>query len=88
MLSMATNNCRGFDFTKPSNINGSLLNCNVVFIREHWLLDSQLLQLGTINKKFSSQATCGFDSSEIVTRCPWGGCAILRKSDLSARVEA
>jgi len=86
-LSIATYNCRGFNFTKSSYINGLLSDCDILLIQEHWLCESQLLQLININMHFSSHAVCGFDSTEVLSGRPYGGCAILWRSDIMARVE-
>lgn len=87
MLSIATYNCRGFNFTKSNYINALLSNCDVLFLQEHWLSDSQLPQLSNLNVDFSAHAICGFDSTEILTGRPYGGCAILWRSDISARIQ-
>ena len=87
MLSIATFNCRGFNFTKSSYIDRLLSSCDVLFLQEHWLSDSQLFQLGKININFSSHAICGFDNNEVLSGRPYGGCAILWRSDILVRVE-
>ena len=87
MLSIATYNCRGFNFTKSNYINAVLPKCDVLFLQEHWLSDSQLPQLSNLNVDFSAHAISGFDSTEILAGRPYGGCAILWRSDISARIQ-
>jgi Reverse transcriptase (RNA-dependent DNA polymerase)/Endonuclease/Exonuclease/phosphatase family len=87
-LSVMSYNCRGFNFVKSSYINNLLLNCDILFVQEHWLSDKQLPDLNHINAHFLSHAVCGFDNSEVLIGRPYGGCAILWRSDIQARVES
>ena len=53
-LSVMSYNCRGFNFVKSSYINNLLLNCDILFVQEHWLSDKQLPDLNHINEHFLS----------------------------------
>jgi len=86
-LSIGSYNFRGFNFVKSGFINSLLLECDILFIQEHWLSDKQLLDLNKINTQFLSHAVSGFDNSEIISGRPFGGCAILWRSDIRARIE-
>jgi exonuclease III len=87
-LSVMSYNCRGFIFVKSSYINNLLLNSDVLFVQQHWLSDKQLPDLNHINAHFLSHAVCGFDNSEVLIGRPYGGCSILWRSDIQARVES
>jgi hypothetical protein len=52
-------------------------------LQQHWLSDDQISILGQINDKFSFAGTSGFDGSDVSSGRPFGGCAILWRSDLS-----
>ena len=86
-LSIATYNCHGFNFTKTLYINNILTSCDVLFIQEHWLSSSQLSHIDHINSYFLCHAVSGFDNSEVLSGRPYGGCAILWRSDMVARVD-
>jgi len=87
-LSIVSYNCRGFNSAKSEYINNLLLNYDILFLQEHWLSDNQLSDLNLLNVKFLSHAVCGFDNKEVLLGRPYGGCAILWRSDLRARVES
>ena len=86
-LSIVSYNCRGFNSVKSGFLNSLLLRCDILFIQEHWLSDKQLSDLNQINTQFLCHAVCGFDNSDILSGRPYGGCAILWRSDLRARIE-
>ena len=87
-MSNVTYNCHGFKFTKTLYINNILTNCDVLFIQDHWLSSSQLSQIDHINyPNFLCHAVSGFDNSEVLSGRPYGGCAILWRSDMVSRVD-
>ena len=86
-LSIVSYNCRGSNLVKSCFINSLLLKCDNFFIQEHWLSDKQLLDLNQINTQFLSPAVCDFDNSDVLLGRPYGGCAILWRSDIRARIE-
>ena len=78
-----TLNSRGFNSSNPPFINDLLLCSDIMFLREHWLSDSQLPILGDLNSDFLAIAISGFDCDHILQGQgrPFGGYAIfLRKS--------
>jgi hypothetical protein len=87
LLSVPTYNCRGFNFTKTLYINNLLTHCDVFFIQEHCLAESQISLLDQINSNFLCCAVSSFDNSEVLAGRPFGGCAILWRSDIVASVE-
>ena len=52
-------------------------------LQEHWLADEQLCVLGDISDLFLYTGVSGFDSVDVLSGRPYGGCAILWRSDLS-----
>ena len=56
-------------------------------LQEYWLSDSQLAELGHINSCYLFHGTCGFYNSDVLSGRPYGGCAILWRSDIAAVVE-
>jgi hypothetical protein len=59
----------------------------VVFLQEHGLSEGQLSYLGDIDSNYLFNAVSGFDSSKVLSGRPYGGCAILWRSDLNADVK-
>ena len=51
-VSVCSFNLRGFNFVKREYTRKLLLQCDVLFLQEHGLVDSQLFELGSINKNF------------------------------------
>jgi len=48
-FSIGSYNCRGFIAERRVYIRSLLSNLSVLFVQEHWLSDSQLALLGTLN---------------------------------------
>ena len=84
---MIQDNSRQDNFVKREYTRKLLSQCDVLFLQEHLLADSQLFELGSINKNFLYHGVCGFDSTEVLSGRPYGGCAILWRADWSARAE-
>jgi hypothetical protein len=87
LLSIATYNCRGLNFTKTLYIKSILTSCDVLFIQEHWFSDLQLSQMNQTNLNLLCHVVGGFDNSEVVCGRSHGGCTILWRFDIVARVE-
>ena len=64
-----------------------MTKCDVLFIQEHWLSSSQSSQTDHIHSNILCHAVSGFDNSEVLSGRPYGGCAILWRSDMVARVD-
>jgi hypothetical protein len=81
-------NCRGFNSTKSAYIKSLLTSSVVLFLQEHWLSSNQLITLlGEIDANFIYTGVSGFDNSDILIGRPYGGCAILWRSDLVCKVD-
>lgn len=79
-------NCRGFNNSKTGFVSHILARVDVLFMQEHWLSDSQLASLSSIQPDFLSTGVAGFDSSEVLAGRPYGGCAIFWRSNLAFKV--
>jgi hypothetical protein len=79
-------NCRGFNKVKSAYIKSLLTNCTILFLQEHWLSEEQLRLLSDIDAEFQCAGVSGFDNSDILIGRPFGGCAILWRSDLLVTV--
>jgi len=61
-----------------------LQRCDILFLQEHWLSVSQMIQLNDIHGNFLSFSVCGFSNERILLGRPYGGCAILCRKSLNA----
>ena len=62
-------------------------SASIIMLQEHWLSDGQLYLLGDISDSFLYSGVSGFDNSEVLLGRPYGGCAILWRSDLAVTVK-
>ena len=84
-------NCRGLNISKKFFIADVLmrkLNCQFIFLQEHWLSDGQLDELNSISINYLSVGVSGFNNSDVLKGRPYGGCAILWKRDVCVKVTA
>jgi exonuclease III len=63
-----------------------LSKVSVLFLQEVWLSDGQMQELANIDNHFLFNGRSGFDDSEVLTGRPYGGVAILWRSDLAAKI--
>lgn len=77
-------NCRGLinDLNKDY-IQHLLLKCDVLFIQEHWLLDSQCNMLQRDFKKHIVFAKSGMEEHELLIGRPYGGSGIFISKQLN-----
>src|SRR5664279_5253652 len=85
-LHVASYNCRGYNVIKRSYIRSILSKVSILFLQEVWLSDDQMQELRDIDNRFLYAGCSGFDDSDILTGRPYGGVAILWRSDLSVAV--
>ena len=86
-FNLCSYNCRGFNFVKKEYINRLLTKCDILLQQEHWLAETQLSDLASINDMFLYHGMSGFGNEEVLIGRPYGGCAILWRSDLNFRVD-
>ena len=86
LLQIVSYNCRGFNVSKKPYIKSLLSNTAIAFLQELWLSDDQLGLLADIDTNYSYAGVSGFDCSDILSGRPYGGCAILWRSDILAKV--
>jgi len=70
-------NCRGFNAERRAYIKSLLFKLSLLFLQEHWLADSQLALVGTLNSDFLFTGVSGFGDTDILSGRPYGGSAIL-----------
>ena len=83
-LNFMSFNCRGYNESKRAYILYLLTMCDILFIQEHWLSDSQLSIFNSINSDFASCGVSGFGNDDVLRGRPFGGCAILWRKDINA----
>lgn len=83
-LNFMSFNCRGYNESKRAYILYLLTMCDVLFIQEHWLSDSQLSIFNSINSDFVSCGVSGFGNDDVLRGRPFGGCAILWRKNINA----
>ncbi len=85
--SVVSYNCRGYNASKREYIRSFMNSASIIMLQEHWLSDGQLYLLGDISDSFLYSGVSGFDNSEVLIGRPYGGCAILWRSDLAVTVK-
>ena len=80
-------NCRGFNAMKRTYIKRLFQSSDVLLLQEHWLSTDQLALLGDTDANFVYTGASGFDNSSVLEGRPFGGCAILWRSDLKADID-
>jgi len=86
-LTIVSYNSRGFAADRQAYIRTLLSKCSILCVQEHWLADSQLPLLGSLDPYFSYAGVSGFGNDEVLSGRPYGGCAILWRNDIHARVQ-
>ena len=82
-LTVMSFNSRGFGADRREYVKTLLSQCSVLFLQEHWLSDGQLPLLGSLNNNFVYAGVSGFGNDEILQGRPYGGCAVLWRSDMN-----
>ena len=75
-LKFISYNFRGYNDSKKDYICSLLKRCDILFLQEHWLPDSQLQVLDNISSCFLITGVSGFSSDEVLSGRPFGGCTI------------
>ena len=86
-LSIVSYDCRGCNAIKSNCIKTLLAKVTCLFLQELWLSDNQLHCLDDIDNNHLSTGVSGFENTEVLSGRPYGGCAILWRSDINATVE-
>ena len=85
-VQVASYNCRGYNAVKRQYIRNLLSKVSILFLQEIWLSDGQIQELGDIDSNFLYTGISGFDNTDVLSGRPFGGVAILWRSDLSVTV--
>ena len=86
-LTVISYNSRGFAPDRQAYMKTLLSKCTILCIQEHWLSDSQLPLLSHLSLNFSYAGVAGFGNDDVLSGRPYGGCAVLWRNDLKARVK-
>ena len=80
-------NCKNFndDICKLDFLQQCVQNHDVVFLQEHWLYKSELYKLSKLGKNVNVIGTSGMEEHVCRLGRPYGGCAIIWKSDLKCK---
>ncbi len=78
-LKPASFNCKNFHNEGPKFdfMNNIMLDCDILFIQEHWLYKSHFNKLATHGVGYGVEAKCSMDESVIRKGRPKGGSAII-----------
>ncbi len=81
-LKLASFNCKNFHNESPKFdfMNNVKLDCDILFIQEHWLYKSHFNKLATLGGGYGVEAKSSMDESVIRKGRPKGGCAIYMES--------
>ena len=74
-------NCRGFH-SSSGYVHKLLEHCDILCHQEHWLPDLHLNDL-YVSDDFVVIAVSGMASDQVISGCPYGGCAIYCRNQLS-----
>jgi len=83
-VELVSYNARGFRSGKAF-ITELLLDCDILCLQEHWLLDEHLNDLNVCDD-FIATGVSGMDSESYICGRPFGGCAIFFHKSLSSKV--
>ena len=91
-LRIASYNSTGFGNLSNQNsrmyLDDIAKQCDILLIQEHWLLDQQLTKITTLLSGFCGTAVSGMDANVSILRGrPFGGCAILWRSEFAAFIQ-
>jgi len=86
VLKCMSYNSRGFNDVKKLYVSKLLEHCDILFLQEHWLSESQLDGLGSISPTHLAFGISGFGCSDVLSGRPYGGCAIFWRRSLVFRV--
>ena len=85
-LSIASLNSNGFNNDRVKYINSIVKDNTFVFLQEHWLLPNQLNVINTRINDICSHAVSGVRNDTLLIGRPYGGCAIMWKTNFTGIV--
>ena len=68
-LDVISNNSRGLNACKKDYLANLLLKCDILFVQEHWLFESQLDSLNSVSSNFFVSCVSGFTRSSVWWLC-------------------
>jgi len=86
-LRLMSYNCRGYNSYKREYLSRVIMNCDILYIQEHWLCTEQIGQLRDVSADFHVVGVSGFDNKEVLRGRPYGGTAILWRKDMHVCID-
>ena len=86
-LSVCTYNMRGFNVTKVDYLKQLLVNCDILFIQEHWLNPDQIALFANYFPQHSIHGISALNSGVLLEGRPHGGCIIVYGSHIAGEVQ-
>jgi len=85
-LKFVSYNCHGFNDAKHVYLSKLLECCDILFLQEHWLSESQLDGLSDVSCTQFASGISGFGCSDVPKGRPYGGCAIFWRRSLKFEI--
>ena len=86
ILRIASYNSKGHSSERINYMNNLLKSNDVLFVQEHWYLNSQLSDLSALLDNVNVIGTSGMNDNEIRSGRPYGGCAIVYNKQIKCTV--
>ena len=86
-LSVCTYNMRGFNVTKVDYLKQLLVNCDILFIQEHWLNPNQIALFANYFPRHSIHGISALNSGVLLEGRPHEGCIIVYGSHIAGEVQ-
>ena len=85
-LKFVSYNCKGFNSSKVNHMLTIISKCDILFVQEHWLFNSQASVFQTYFPDMHSHMVSGMPDTDIMHGRPYGGCAIMWNNTLSCQI--
>ena len=83
LLKLVSYNSRGFNESTQQYLHQLLSECDILFLQEHWLTETQVHDLSSFYVTHLACGVSGFGNDEVLSGRPYGGCALFWRSSLS-----
>ena len=82
LLRLVSYNSRGFNESKQQYLRQLLSECDILFLQEHWLSETQVHDLSSFCDAHLACGVSGFSNDQVLSGRPYGGCALFWQSSL------
>ena len=86
-LKVCTFNCKGHGKDRIDYIRTLMSQCDVLFLQEHWLLESEFSWFEQSVGGVSVYGVCAMSNDALLRGRPHGGCALLINKSLKSRIQ-